>query len=75
MEPTKITINDNGSIRVEGNFVITDKSGNAYNLAGRTVISLCRCGLSAKKPFCDGGHKDKFASVCEAYDLPAPANK
>ena len=47
---TKITINNNGSIKVEGDFTITDREGNQYDLAGREVIGLCRCGLSKNKP-------------------------
>ena len=46
---TKITINNNGSIKVEGDFTIEDRSGNTYDLAGREVIGLCRCGLSKNK--------------------------
>jgi len=72
MEPVKITVNNNGSLKVEGNFVVVDARGNSYNLQGRDRISFCRCGLSANKPFCDGGHKDKFDSQCEAFELPAP---
>jgi hypothetical protein len=30
---TKITINNNGSIKVEGDFTIEDRSGNTYDLA------------------------------------------
>ena len=76
MAETKITIRNNGSIRVEGEFTIYDQDGRAYDLAGRTVISLCRCGLSATKPFCDSAHKTGgFDSVCEARALPPPAPK
>ena len=52
----KITINKNGSLRIEGDFEIVDPEGKSYGLAGRTVISLCRCGQSGNKPFCDGSH-------------------
>lgn len=73
---TKITINNNGSIKIEGEFSICDPQGNAYGLAGRTVISLCRCGHSNNKPFCDGSHgRQGFQSVCEARELPPPAPK
>jgi hypothetical protein len=67
---TKITINSNGSIKVEGNFEIVDKEGNKYNLGGRDTVALCRCGLSANMPFCDGAHKGKFEHQAIAFDLP-----
>ena len=71
MASTKITVNNNGSIRVEGDFSIHDAEGRAFGLGGRTVISLCRCGHSANKPFCDGSHKSNaFESSCPARDLP-----
>lgn len=66
----KITILNNGSIRVEGDFVIEDVNGKAYGLAGRDKISLCRCGLSQNKPFCDGSHREKFEHQAIAFDLP-----
>ena len=53
---TIITIKNNGSIRVEGDFEIHDGSGNKFDLGGKNAVSLCRCGASAKKPFCDGAH-------------------
>jgi len=55
--PTKITVKNNGSIRVEGDFELFDMEGNKYDLKGGTAVSLCRCGHSANKPFCDGSHK------------------
>ena len=74
--PAKIIINPNGSIRVEGEFEISDAEGKPFGLGGRTAIGLCRCGHSDNKPFCDGSHrKVSFQSVCPARDLPPPAPK
>jgi CDGSH-type Zn-finger protein len=70
MSKTKLTINNNGSIKIEGDFEIVDGNGNVYGLEGRTVVGLCRCGLSANKPFCDGSHRNKFDHDCQAFDLP-----
>ena len=70
---TTITVRDNGSLRIEGDFEIKDSKGNTYGLAGRTRIGLCRCGQSADKPFCDGSHRAAgFAHTPEARNLPAP---
>ena len=70
MATTKLTINSNGSVRVEGDFEIVDPQGNKYDLGGRTVVSICRCGLSKNKPFCDASHKGHFEHVAEAFALP-----
>jgi len=73
---SKVTIFNNGPIRIEGEFTINDAEGQEYGLAGRTTISLCRCGLSANKPFCDGAHaRQGFTSECKAHELPAPKPK
>jgi CDGSH-type Zn-finger protein len=72
----KVTVLNNGPLRIEGEMMIHDASGNTYGLAGRTVISLCRCGLSENKPFCDGSHaRQGFQSMCEAKELPPPKPK
>jgi CDGSH-type Zn-finger protein len=70
MASTKITVNDNGSLRIEGDFEIVDKTGARYDLAGRDTISVCRCGLSQNKPFCDGSHKNHFEHNAVAFALP-----
>ncbi|MEP6466373.1 MAG: CDGSH iron-sulfur domain-containing protein [Parafilimonas sp.] len=70
MASTKITVNNNGSLKVEGDFEIVDRNGAAYDLGGRTIISICRCGLSANKPFCDGSHKGHFEHEAIAFALP-----
>jgi CDGSH-type Zn-finger protein len=73
---TKITPFSNGPLRIEGDFTIHDPTGAQFGLAGRTVISLCRCGQSANKPFCDGSHgRTGFADACVARDLPPPVPK
>lgn len=70
MATTKITVNSNGSIRVEGDFEIVDKNGGVYDLGGREVVSICRCGRSNNKPFCDGSHKGHFEHEAIAFALP-----
>ena len=71
----KITVNKNGPFRVEGDDIeIVDPEGKPYGLGGRTVVSLCRCGMSANKPFCDGSHKHHgFQDEPMARDLPPKA--
>ena len=59
MAQVKITVRRNGSYRVEapaGTVELVDADGNSYDLTGKTSFSLCRCGGSATKPFCDGTH-------------------
>lgn len=71
---TRITVKNNGSLRIEGDFELFDIDGNRFDLSGRTKISLCRCGLSKDKPFCDSSHKAAgFQSEVKARKLPPPA--
>ncbi|HLA76338.1 MAG TPA: CDGSH iron-sulfur domain-containing protein [Vicinamibacteria bacterium] len=73
----KVVVRNNGPLRVEGEGLsIVDQEGRSFGLAGRGVVSLCRCGHSQNKPFCDGSHaRAGFQSECQAFDLPAPAAK
>jgi CDGSH-type Zn-finger protein len=75
--PTRITVVNNASLRIEGDdFEIVDQDGKPFGLAGRTRVTLCRCGQSETKPFCDGTHKRcAFDSVLVARDLPPPVPK
>src|ERR1700687_4786572 len=71
MAATKITVNHNGSLRVEGDFEILDPEGKPFGLAGGTPSGLSVCGPSANKPFCDGSHKTcGFADTVAARELP-----
>ncbi len=56
MSDVTISVKKNGPFRVEGQVRLLDVEGNEYDLTGKPGISLCRCGHSANKPFCDGSH-------------------
>lgn len=56
MSETKISLRPNGPLRVEGAVKLVDSEGGEWNVADKPGISLCRCGHSANKPFCDGSH-------------------
>ncbi len=71
MAGTKVTVQKNGPFRIEGDFSVVDPAGAAYGLGGRTVLSLCRCGQSNNKPFCDGSHNHhSFQDDPAARELP-----
>ena len=54
-EPPSIELRQNGPYLVKGLEELRDARGG--KLAAEPVMALCRCGGSAKKPFCDGTHK------------------
>ncbi len=59
MAEVKITAKKNGPYRVETGGLsvkLVDAEGNEYDLTGKSAFSLCRCGGSINKPFCDGTH-------------------
>ena len=60
MDPITITVRLNGSLFITGEDMarvrLVDHEGNVISTEGRKALSLCRCGASTKKPFCDGTH-------------------
>lgn len=39
-------------------FRVIDHLGGEFQLpAGKRAVALCRCGQSARRPFCDGAHR------------------
>ena len=54
--PVTILARNNGPFLVEGPFRLIDADGNEYPLEAGKKYSLCRCGGSTRKPFCDGTH-------------------
>ena len=84
MENTAIKIKDNGPLVITGDVVLLDGEDNCLNTEGKTTIGLCRCGLSANKPYCDGSHHGGFESVVRVppteeapaeEDAPAPEDE
>ena len=51
-----IVVRTNGPCLVQGDDVtLVDADGNEIPVE-RRPFALCRCGASARKPFCDGSH-------------------
>jgi len=60
-DKVKMQCKKDASIRVTGTVDFVDADGNVTET--KTDFSLCRCGASKEKPFCDGSHRDAgFAS-------------
>jgi CDGSH-type Zn-finger protein len=59
-----VTVSDNGPLIVKGDIQLLDGEGKPFETKETTY--LCRCGMSANKPFCNGAHKGKFESVVRA---------
>ena len=53
-EHITVVINPHGPIYVRGNIEMVDAEGKV--LAHATRVSLCRCGKSNNKPYCDNQH-------------------
>ncbi len=51
----RITLRSNGPLRLDGRFEVRHPASGLIFAGSETA--LCRCGQSAKKPFCDGTHR------------------
>jgi CDGSH-type Zn-finger protein len=61
-----IKVRQNASLLVEGDDVrLVDWNGAEYQVPKRP-FSLCRCGGSTRKPFCDGTHSKIGFAAAEA---------
>jgi CDGSH-type Zn-finger protein len=65
----RITVRPNGPLRIEGLIALVDVNGVEWDLTGKPTISLCRCGRSSNRPFCDGTHRQQ-GWKCEAIPIP-----
>jgi CDGSH-type Zn-finger protein len=66
-----ITIRPDGPYRVEGDVPLEGPDGTLYE--PKPAYSLCRCGKSSNKPYCDATHKECGFVGTETADTSAPA--
>ncbi len=66
MSDITIQAKDNGPFIVKGDAFITDGSGQSFET--KDPIALCRCGVSGKRPFCDGTHAKIGFEAAEKAD-------
>ncbi|HLA64437.1 MAG TPA: CDGSH iron-sulfur domain-containing protein [Rhodothermales bacterium] len=59
----RVELRPNGPLLFRGPITITGADGNQVTTA---KVSLCRCGASANKPFCDGSHRNV------GFEAPTP---
>ena len=57
MAVTEIRAGKNGPYRMDGGVVVSVDAAGNETVVEKPRISLCRCGQSNSKPFCDGTHK------------------
>lgn len=55
MSEIDVVVTENGPYRVTGTVRLLDHRGEVVD-APSSPVYLCRCGASARKPFCDGSH-------------------
>jgi CDGSH-type Zn-finger protein len=54
--PIEITVIPDGPLWVSGGILVERRDGQPLEIRNR--MTLCRCGASSNKPFCDGTHKE-----------------
>jgi CDGSH-type Zn-finger protein len=61
----EIKVRDSGPYKVTGPVRIIDAEGGEFTVEEGRAVALCRCGLSATKPFCDRAHREGGFRACE----------
>lgn len=71
-----------GPLFVRGGIPVVDARGETYEIRNR--VTLCRCGVSRNKPFCDGGHiasgfgSEEYSAegaVADGQEVPASRSR
>jgi len=57
-------------------FRVIDHQGREFALpTGKRAVALCRCGHSARRPFCDGSHRAAGFQAAETASPSGPATE
>ncbi len=56
-DEVEIRCRKNGPLVVTGPVRLIDHEQQPFDVSGQKNIALCRCGVSQKRPFCDGSHR------------------
>lgn len=73
-DAVRITVAKGGPLTVRGPVELVGADGAVWqDVPAGTALALCRCGQSARKPFCDGSHRAAgFDSAPTPEDQPYP---
>jgi len=74
MSDATITVRPGGPYLLTGPVTILDPAGESHEIPAGKTFGLCRCGGSARKPFCDGTHKTNGFSGTDAWPADSPAS-
>jgi CDGSH-type Zn-finger protein len=79
MDQPVVQLRENGPIVIQLPVKVLDHLGNEFTIqTEKPTVALCRCGQSARKPFCDGSHKrvgfqaSETAAPQQASPAPPP---
>lgn len=56
-DPVRVRIVENGPLVIRGDVEVVDDNDSMEEVVSKTRVTLCRCGKSKNKPFCDGSHR------------------
>jgi len=65
-EKNTIIVRPNGPLEIRGDLAI---NGATTAIEQETRVTLCRCGASKNKPFCDNSHKDSAFEAVEVVPM------
>jgi len=51
-----VEVIDNGPVKITGQIILRDLKKDITDTV--TEVSLCRCGRSCNKPYCDDSHRN-----------------
>lgn len=57
MPDVRVQVRMNGPYRIYGPITLEDQDDKQFTIPEGEWVTLCRCGRSENKPFCDSSHR------------------